>query len=367
MKKRVIVKTGIEMNEVTDLTSDRATTVFGFVDGDDDAWEAYVLAHPDSTLFHTLRWREVIRRTFKHEDCYLVAKCDETIVGVLPMFRVSSMFFGTTLVSVPFGVYGGLLVDSEDVAEKLIAEARVIAENCGAKYVELRHLDSPLAGLEGTDLYYTFIADIPVDADGCLARIPRKARAEVRKALKDETLSFGFDDISLKDFHRLFSMNKRKLGSPLFPSSLFWHQKDVLGSDESILTVRKDGEVVAAVMSFLYKDTIMPYYSGAIPGAERFRASNYMYYRLMEWASEKGLKKFDFGRSREGTGAFSFKKHQGFEPRQLSYEYLLNTVSEVPCMNPSNPKYKMAKKVFANMPLWMAQKVGSWLVKRAPF
>lgn len=351
----------------TNVNPQPSVEVVPFTDEMSEAWEAYILENDDATLFHTLRWRDVIRRTFKHDDFYMVAKRGSEIVGCLPMFKVSSMFFGTTLVSVPFGVYGGLLVDDKEVAQKLIDEAQVVARDCGAKYVELRHLDSPIEGLAHTDLYFTFIDDIPEDYDGCLARIPRKARAEVRKALKDESLSFGFDDISLKDFHRLFSMNKRKLGSPLFPSSLFWHQKDILDKDESILTVRKDGEVVAAVMSFVFKDTIMPYYSGAIPGAERFRASNYMYFRLMEWASEQGLKKFDFGRSRVGTGAYSFKKHQGFEPTQLSYEYLLNTATEVPAMNPSNPKYRMAKKVFANMPLWMAQKVGSWLVKRAPF
>ncbi len=354
-------------NSETSSAARSDVTVHRFSEIDGELWEDYVLNHADATLFHTLRWREVIRRTFKHQDCYVIAKRDGGIVGVLPLFRVSSIFFGTTLVSVPFGVYGGMLVNDQEVAKTLVEEARNIAEGCNAKYVELRHLDSPLEGLAATDLYFTFIEDVPADYEGCLARIPRKARAEVRKALKDESLTFGFDDISLKDFHRLFSMNKRKLGSPLFPSSLFWHQKDILADDESILTVRKDGEVIAAVMSFVFKGTIMPYYSGAIPGAERFRASNFMYFRLMEWASAQGLKRFDFGRSRVGTGAYKFKKHQGFAPRQLSYEYLLNTATEVPAMNPSNPKYRMAKKVFANMPLWMAQKVGSWLVKRAPF
>ncbi len=111
----------------------------------------------------------------------------------------------------------------------------------------------------------------------------------------------------------------------------------------------------------------MPYYSGALPGAERHRASNYMYFRLMEWAQERGLKYFDFGRSRADTGSFSFKKHQGFEPTQLQYDYILNTADAIPSLNPSNPKYRLAKAVFSRLPIWLAQKVGSWLVKRAPF
>ncbi|MCB9831163.1 MAG: FemAB family PEP-CTERM system-associated protein [Planctomycetes bacterium] len=330
-------------------------------------WDAYVATRPEATLFHGQRWREVILRTFRHGDRSLVARRGGQVVGVLPLFEVSSFFFGTSLISVPFGVYGGLLVDDRDAARALVEAAGKVARERKAKYVELRHLESPIEDLPATDLYFTFIADVPPDEDGCLQRIPRKGRAEVRKAIADPDLSFAIDELDLKEFHRLFSINKRKLGSPLFPSSLFWHARNIYGEDVSVLSVKRHGETIAAVMSFIHRDTIMPYYSGTAPGAETYRASNYMYYQLMVWASQRGLKHFDFGRSRENTGAYSFKKHQGFEPTQLRYDYILNTATEVPSLNPSNPKYRLAKKAFSSMPIWMAQKLGSWLVKRAPF
>jgi FemAB-related protein (PEP-CTERM system-associated) len=364
-------RTKVTMPTQSEAEPQNATTaayvVTELASTDREAWSEYVTAHPDATLFHTLEWGEIIERTFSHEHHFLVARQGTRIRGVLPLTRVSSIFFGTTLISAPFGVYGGILCDDDVAAQALVSAARKLGEDQGAKYVELRHLVRPPIELPSNDLYCTFIEDVPADAEGCLARLPRKARAEVRKCLREDILVLEQETVGLDEFHRLFSLNKRKLGSPLFPSSLFWHIRDVLGDRAPIHVVRHEGQMVAVVMSFIHGQTLMPYYSGAVPGAERMRANNFMYFKLMEWASEQGLGRFDFGRSRRDTGSFSFKKHQGFEPRPLSYDYILVGDDEIPSLNASNPKYELAKKVFARMPLWTAQKVGSWLVKRAPF
>ena len=86
---------------------------------DEDAWRRYVDEHADATLFHTLEWGTIIERTFAHEHHYLVAWRGESVCGVLPMTKVSSVFFGTTLISSPFGVYGGILADDVEVASAL--------------------------------------------------------------------------------------------------------------------------------------------------------------------------------------------------------------------------------------------------------
>ena len=78
--------------------------VTGFVNSDAADWDRFVEAHEHGTVFHTLRWRDVIRHTFKHDERFLVAPRGGRITGILPIFDVSSFVFGRTLVSVPFGV-----------------------------------------------------------------------------------------------------------------------------------------------------------------------------------------------------------------------------------------------------------------------
>ena len=43
----------------------------------------------------------------------------------------------------------------------------------------------------------------------------------------------------------------------------------------------------------------------------------------MRRACERGVRVFDYGRSKRGTGSFDFKKNWGFEPAPLAYEYRL--------------------------------------------
>src|SRR5262249_8667414 len=150
--------------------------------------------------------------------------------------------------------------------------------------------------------------------------------------------------------------NKRKLGSPIFPESLFWKAVEHLPERSFLLRVRHDGATVAAVLSFVHRGTIMPYWSGAADRAQELSANNLMYFRLMDEASLRGLTRFDFGRSRRDTGSYAFKKNQGFEPVPLHYHYVLNNGANVPSVNPDNPKYNLARGLFRRLPAPIAAK-----------
>jgi hypothetical protein len=110
----------------------------------------------------------------------------------------------------------------------------------------------------------------------------------------------------------------------------------------------------------------MPYYSGASERARSLSASNLLYYALMEHASDRKWRKFDFGRSRRDTGAFEFKRNQGFEPAPLAYQYLLAPGAAPPALNPDNPKFGLARKVFRHLPMPAAMQLGAFVSARMP-
>jgi FemAB-related protein (PEP-CTERM system-associated) len=343
------------------------TTIWALDASLETKWRDYVARHPHATLFHELGWRDLLVTAFKHRACYLLAEHQGAVVGVLPLVEVRSVFFGVSMVSVPFGVYGGILAADGGVAARLAEYAGNLARLRGASYVELRHLHDPGLSMPSSDLYVTFFADVPATSEGCLARLPRKARAEVRKALAQPGLTVDTASRDISEFHRLFAENKRKLGSPIFPESLFWRALEVYGDRCFILRVRHEGETVASVLSFIHRDTIMPYYSGATERAQELSANNLLYFALMEEAGRRGLKRFDFGRSRRDTGSYAFKKNQGFEPFPLRYHYVLDNGSKVPAVNPDNPKYNLARQLFRRLPMPLAAKLGSFVSKRSPF
>lgn len=339
------------------------------INGEENApvWEEYVNNHNDGTIFHSLIWQDLMQKVFGFKSWNLISKRNGDITGILPLMQVNSIFFGKLLISVPFGVYGGLLVNEETSAQALVRKSSDLAKQVNAKYVELRHLVSPLNSTSCNNNFYTFIEKVPDTEDGCLKRIPRKARAEVRKALKNPRLSSKVNQIGISEFYQLYSINKRKLGSPIFPKKLFQEILNVFNEDLVIVDIRIDDVPVSAVLSFIYKDTIMPYYSGANSDSEHFSIGNFMYYKLMLLACQRGLKYFDFGRSPINTGAFSFKKNQGFQPKQLVYDYILNTQKQIPEFTPSNSTYRNAQQIFKRMPLRLTQMVGNVVVKNIPF
>src|SRR5262245_54667562 len=91
-------------------------------DIDADSWDAYVTRHPDSTIQHLWRWREIFTGVFGHRVDYLGAFRGDALAGVLPLVKIQSRVFGRSVISLPFLDYGGLLVDDTAAADALLAE-----------------------------------------------------------------------------------------------------------------------------------------------------------------------------------------------------------------------------------------------------
>ena len=72
---------------------------------------------------------------------------------------------------------------------------------------------------------------------------------------------------------------------------------------------------------------------------------------------------FDFGRSKNGTGPYSFKKNSGFVPQSLPYEYNLVKSDAIPDINPLNPKYKLLINTWAKLPLPVANFIGPFVAR----
>ena len=334
---------------------------------DDEARDAFVRAHHHGSFFHLAGWRRAVLRSFRHEPCELVAHREGELVGVLPMMFCRGLLGRRSLVSMPYGVYGGPLATDGEAEHALLEEAVRIADTSAVGHLELRYEHDPGPDLVGSDLYWTFQRDLPEKEEEVLARMPKKARAEARKARNKHGLELSEGTWYVDDLYRLFLKNKHVLGSPALPASYFYHLLEELEGSVAVHLVRRQREPVAAVMSFLHEDTLIAYYSGTEPGADRLcSASNFMYLSLQEWGVRNGFKRFDFGRSRRDAGAFQFKKHQGFEPQPLHYRYHLVRDRGVPSFTPSNPRTRLLQETWSRLPAWCVRRLSNRLATYLP-
>ncbi len=325
-------------------------------------WDAFVAAHPGASFFHRAGWATVLERAFGHRAHYLVAERDGELVGVLPLGEVKSRLFGHALISVPFCVEGGALALDAPAYDALVGEACRLAHGLGVDYLELRHRARRHPDWPCKDaLYVRFRRPLEPEPEDNLKMIPRKQRAMVRKGI-DAGLADGLD-AGVERLFDAYSESVHALGTPVFPKRYFEVLKAVFGEDCEVLTVTHEGRTVASVMSFYFRDEVLPYYGGGKPVARELKGNDFMYWALMKRACARGLKWFDYGRSKVGTGSYSFKKNWGFEPEPLHYEYFLVRAKAVPDINPLNPKYRLFVAAWRKLPLALSRVLGPWIAR----
>jgi lipid II:glycine glycyltransferase (peptidoglycan interpeptide bridge formation enzyme) len=88
-----------------------------------------------------------------------------------------------------------------------------------------------------------------------------------------------------------------------------------------------------------------------------------MYWEVMRKACERGYRKFDFGRSKIGTGSYAFKRNWGFRPTPLVYQFRLAPGTSIPDLNPLNPKLRMFIAVWKRLPFAVATRLGPSIVR----
>jgi len=341
------------------------------------------------SLFHLIGWKDAVEKTFSHKPHYIMAMRGEKMCGILPLFEIKSRIFGHALVSVPFGVYGGICAQDQEACDSLKSSAETLANLIGVDYLELRNKVNPLRqfssfsqfenGPNGQnrlngpdspkwktkDLYVTFQRPIFETIDKNFDAIPRKQRRMIRQGMKNDLNSKTGGIKDLEEFYSIYARNVRDLGSPVYPLAFFKALMENF-NDSFILSIWKNEKMVAGVLTFVFKDIVMPYYGGGLREYFDYAINDFMYWELMKYGCEKGYNVFDFGRSKKDTGSYHFKRHWGFEPTDLNYYCYLVKSKNIPNVSPVNPKYKLFINIWRRLPLNLTNWLGPKLVRGIP-
>ena len=341
-----------------------------YVPADAARWDSFVGSQASASICHTRGWQRVVEQTWKHRQQSLYAERDGKICGVLPLFEVKG-WFGSMLVSTPNGVYGGVVAKDAASRQALIEAAKSLAVERQVDYLELRDAqpnDSAAnePGFLEQPLYVSFERPIVADETELRNSFPGDVRRMIRLAEKHGlTSSLGREEF-LDEFYELYAANVRRLGTPVFPKTLFAAFLREFPDSSDILLIRHQRRAVAAAMSFYFRDTVMPYYSGSNPEFYRSGVNNFLYWELMRLSAARGFTRFDFGRSKLGTGACEFKRGWRMTERNLPYKFYLVRSAQMPNLNPTNPKFNLMIETWKHLPLWLTKLVGPRIVRNFP-
>jgi serine/alanine adding enzyme len=341
-------------------------TVAAVDDGAAADWDAFVASEPAASVYHGYAWRRLVHSVFGHQTLYFAAREGAKIVGVLPLVRLRSRLFGDFLVSVPYFNYGGALARSPHVADELLRHAVNAAQLMGVSHIELRHREAGQHTWPARTDKVSMLLKLPATAEALQKALPSKLRSQIRRPLREGvTCAFGGEEL-LDPFYCVFGENMRDLGTPVYPRRFFSAILQTLGEQARIALVRLKDAPVAAALLITHRETTEIPWASSLRRVNAIGVNMYLYWSVLEFAVQQRSAVFDFGRSTLDSGTYRFKKQWGAEPLQLHWHYWLKDGGELPRLNPSNPKYRLAVAAWQRLPLPVANWLGPHLIKHLP-
>ena len=336
------------------------------VDDINDDWNRYVESNPAASIYHRAEWKELIRKTFGHDGYYFAARNNAgEIVGILPLIRLDSRLFGDFMVSMPYFNYGGAVAEHPQIEQQLMQAAADHVTDPGVSHIEYRD-DIPRDGFPARTEKVNMILPLPGSHDDLWQTFTPKLRAQIRRPQREKVQVLQGGEEYLKDFYAVFTRNMRDLGTPVYARSFFQHILNSFPDACRIMVIRLDDKPVAAGFLIGHRDTLEIPWASTIRDVNHLSMNMLLYWEVLKYAIDNHFRQFDFGRSSKDAGTYRFKQQWGAQPRQLYWHYWLKQGATLPSLNPANPRYALAIKIWKKMPLSMTTWLGPLIVKNLP-
>jgi FemAB-related protein (PEP-CTERM system-associated) len=363
------------MSAAESALASRASTVAPLAAAEESEWEAFVREHPDSTIYHSLAWRDVTREGLGHEPRYLRARdADGRVSGVLPLFLVKGLF-GRRLVSVPMRDRGGVVARDVATASALVESAIALRDALRCKYLELRSLTQMSTevvaanGLTETPHWITTRIDLTPGADVLWKRLDKDAvRWAVNRARRYGLVVTVDDSPAAADlFYELFVKTRCAMGIPPFPRELFRaiHRHLVVPGRAICMIVRKGDVPVHGLISFISGDTLIPAYAAPQNAYRKENPTDLLIWEAVAWACAHGFSTLDFGAdSPRQTGLLRFKSKWGGVQHPMHYYVQAAEGRALPNFDSSSPTFELARRLWRRLPVSIARPLGAWTTRQ---
>ncbi len=298
----------------------------------------------------------VVKTIFKRKIFHLVdnnLSCD--------LVLIPSWLFGNRLISVGYLTDGGIVGDATQNQTHLMEQINALAHQHRVDYVELRGGIKPDTQnvILREHIYANFSKNFTL-IDDVLLSIPRKKRADIRKALQNTDLTFT-DNILVDEFYALFSASQHQHGTPIHYKKYYKALSDN-AKFTKLYGITYQNKIVAVCMVFLSDTELTAYYGAADKNFVNFHVYDLLYYHLMCVAKEKNLT-FNFGRSKYNTGSFHYKTLWGFEPQPTTHYIIPISDKPIPDLRANNPEFSRKIALWRKMPRWFVTLIGGYILR----
>ena len=338
---------------------------------DEPLYDSYVSSHPNSTIYHSLEWRDILRDVYGYKPLYVTAKQSSDLHAIIPMFEVSSYFYGKKLISLPYSHSVSLLYDDDAALSEAIELVEETARAFGYEYIELRRGDEnlmPANWVSRSDNYIS-VLNLERPLDQIYDLFDRNISWGIGKAKRsglEIRVASTLEEYEI--FYELEASTRKRQGAPVYSVKLFKKIHELLqthGMCSLYLCFHESIPIAGLLILYSRKHAI----AGYAASLDDKRYLSYQPNKLLFWeaiqkAHEAGFVAFDFGTTPKWhTGLLRFKNGWGCTTRELYYYYCNTSDKEPRRMKRDSWKARFGSGVLKRMPMPLFKNIGPFLLK----
>lgn len=328
-------------------------------------WDDFVTNHYPSLYALKTKWKSFIEETFTYKSNYFYFTKDKEIVGILPLFKITSILCGNRFVSVPFTDCGGFYF-SKNLSTTEKNEAFDLIKNLKLSLpFDFRGTDKDsCAFLENTQDFkcYSPYLQMEIDLTKTISEIENNFNQNIKRNIK------AGSDISIEkteniddNSYLLYLKEMKKFGSPPLKMSFFKNQKIHLKENLLVFSAFYKEQLVGTLTcisagSTLYADIIM-----SDEKYQKLHPKHKLYEHAIQYAKAHDFKNFNFSRTRKNTGVYEHKRRWGAKEKSIYRTYSQSAKKII--VDEKSIKVKITSLLFKNIPLAILKTSGPILRK----
>jgi len=274
----------------------------------DGEWENFVKMTPGSTFYHSLKWKDVLERSFPIQTRYFtVRNSDGRLVGICPAC-VLTKGGKRILDSMPFSDFGGPVVEMKHKGQICAQLYRTIGEYCrrnGISFAQICFIRDTCEKLFMSPRCYVWDTKgvIHLDltskpSDMVWKNLASKQRQKIRKLEKN-----GFEireaasKSDLRAFLSLYYKNMQYLGVPAYSTSFFETIWDLLYPQDFAILFAEMKAPLGGVAFFKYGKAVYLTYFGMDRESllHTPAIAPFLFWKAIIWAERNGFTSVYFG------------------------------------------------------------------------
>lgn len=285
-------------------------------------WNDYVKNNPTCNFNSQTHWIDYFESLGYKNLSFFITDEEEKLVGIFPLFKVQSLFFGTKLISSPFLDNGGLFCDLDNDEKNFIYDRIIeLGKIEHADYIEIRNpFDTDIIEKWQVNNEYCDF-EFRLDSEEWMWNvIDKKLRNIIRKSEKDLTWTMKSIDDGIDVFYYLYLKSMQHLRSPPLPKSFYQNFKK---DNSFFLFAMHKEKIIAGILINDFQDKVK--YEAYVynPKYKNLNANSLLVWNAMKICANAGSKLFYFGRTLKNSSVYEYKKQWNAVELDYTFFYYL--------------------------------------------